>query len=174
MKRKKITLITGGQRSGKSSFAESMALQEATHKKPIYLATSRIWDDEHARRIERHKQSRANKWETIEEEKWISRFNWTDNIVVMDCITLWATNFFYDLNGDVVASLEALKKEFETFISYDNVHYIIVTNEIGFGGVAENQLQRGFTDLQGWINQFVASHADEVFLMVTGCPLKIK
>lgn len=168
---KKITLITGGQRSGKSSFAEKMAL--SLNANPVYMATSRVWDEEHRKRIERHRKNRGPEWINIEEDKILSKHNLAEKTVLIDCITLWATNFFFDLNSDVEASLSALKEEFDTFTSLE-AHFIFVTNEIGMGEMSQNELQRKFADLQGWFNQYVASRADEVYLMVSGIPMKIK
>lgn len=166
-----ITFITGGQRSGKSSFAQKLAL--SLSDKPVYLATSRVWDEEHRKRIERHKADRGNEWINIEEEKFLSRHMFSGKVVVIDCVTLWATNFFFDLGSNVNTSLEALKSEFENFISQD-AHLIFVSNEIGLGGTSENAIQRQFTDLQGWLNQYISGKADEVFFMVSGIPVKIK
>ena len=166
-----ITFITGGQRSGKSSFAQKLAL--SLSDKPVYLATSRVWDEEHRKRIERHKADRGNEWINIEEEKFLSRHMFLGKVVVIDCVTLWATNFFFDLGSNVNTSLEALKSEFENFISQD-AHLIFVSNEIGLGGTSENAIQRQFTDLQGWLNQYISGRADEVFFMVSGIPVKIK
>ncbi|MFT3994334.1 MAG: bifunctional adenosylcobinamide kinase/adenosylcobinamide-phosphate guanylyltransferase [Dysgonomonas sp.] len=168
---KKIVLITGGQRSGKSSYAEKMALSLSPN--PVYLATSRIWDGEHRKRIERHKANRGKEWTNIEEDKELSRHDLQKRIVLIDCLTLWATNYFFDLNSDVEAALEALKKEFDKFIQQD-AYFIFVTNEIGMGEMSQNEIQRKFADLQGWFNQYVASMSDEVFLMVSGIPIKIK
>lgn len=168
---KKIILITGGQRSGKSSYAEKMA-HELTAS-PVYLATAKIWDDEFRKRVERHQKNRGSEWTNIEEEKKLSLHNVTGRVVVIDCVTLWCTNFFMEFDSDVSASLGAVKAEFDKFTSQDAT-FIFVTNEIGLGGVSENKLQRRFTDLQGWANQYIASHADEIYLMVSGIPVKIK
>ena len=88
-------------------------------------------------------------------------------------MTLWATNFFFDNDSDVDKSLSELKEEFKRFTDQDAI-FIFVTNEIGLGGVSESLIQRRFTDLQGWMNQFAAQQADEVVLMVSGIPIKIK
>ena len=93
-------------------------------------------------------------------------------MAVIDCITLWCTNFLSDLQ-EVDQALEALKAEFDRFTAQEAT-FIFVTNEIGSGWVSDNALQRRFTDLQGWMNQYVAAHADEVILMVSGIPVKIK
>lgn len=168
---KKIILITGGQRSGKSSYAEQKAL--ALTDSPVYLATARIWDDEFKERVLHHQARRGLQWTNIEEEKKLSNHSLTGRVVVVDCVTLWATNFFFDLQSDVQQSLHEVKAEFDRFVDQDAV-FLFVTNEIGLCGTSENALQRKFTDLQGWINQYIASKADEVILMVSGIPVKIK
>ena len=168
---KKIILITGGQRSGKSTKAEELALQLSDN--PVYLATAHIWDEEFRIRVQKHKERRGPQWTNIEEEINISKHDVTGRVVVIDCITLWLTNIFYQADSEVEKSLEAAKKEFDAFTQRDAT-YIFVTNEIGLGGVSTNQLQRKFTDLQGWMNQYIAQKADEVILMVSGIPVKVK
>lgn len=168
---RKIILITGGQRSGKSSYAQQLALQWSGH--PVYLATSRVWDEEHRQRIVRHQQDRGPRWTNIEEEKLLSRHHLAHRVIVIDCLTLWATNFFFDNESDTEKSLNELKNEFDRFTAQEAT-FIFVTNELGMGGVSENALQRRFTDLQGWMNQYVAEKADEVVLMISGIALKIK
>ena len=140
---------------------------------PVYLATARVWDDEFQERVTRHRERRGPQWTNVEEEKFLSRHDFTGRVVLVDCLTLWATNFFYDLDGNIEIALDALKKEFDSLVSQDAT-FLLVTNEIGMGGTSENALQRHFTDLQGWMNQYVASKADEVVLMVSGIPVKIK
>lgn len=167
---KRIILITGGQRSGKSRQAEELALSLSPN--PVYVATAHIWDDEFRERVRRHQERRGPQWTNIEEEKFLSRHNLEGRVVVIDCVTLWLTNFFFD-GADVDATLEAVQQEFDRFTTPDAT-YIFVTNEIGSGGVSENALQRKFTDLEGWMNQYVAAKADEVVLMVSGIAVKIK
>ncbi|MDY3070030.1 MAG: bifunctional adenosylcobinamide kinase/adenosylcobinamide-phosphate guanylyltransferase [Parabacteroides sp.] len=170
---KKITLVTGGERSGKSGFAQKMALSETPH--PVYLATSRIWDEEFRLRVLRHQADRGPEWTNIEEEKELSKHNVEGRVVIIDCVTLWLTNFFFDNEKEksIDEILEMAKQEFTRFTS-QNAHFIFVTNEIGMGGVPIDPVQRKFTDLQGWMNQFIASNADEVFLMVSGIPMEVK
>ena len=168
---KKIILITGGQRSGKSNKAEELALSLSSN--PIYVATAHIWDDEFRERVRKHQERRGPQWTNIEEELYLSRHDLSGRVAVIDCVTLWLTNFFYANDSDVNKSLEAAKAEFDAFTQHDAT-YIFVTNEIGSGGVSENALQRKFTDLQGWMNQYIALKADEVIWMVSGIPVKIK
>lgn len=169
----KIILITGGQRSGKSQKAEELALHLSAE--PVYVATAHIWDEEFAERVRRHQQRRGPQWTNIEEELHLSRHDLTGRVAVIDCVTLWLTNWISSPQGetDVQAILEEAKDEFDAFTSRDAT-FIFVTNEIGSGGVSENPLQRKFTDLQGWMNQYIAARADEVILMVSGIAVKIK
>ena len=167
---RKIILITGGQRSGKSRQAEELALSLSEH--PIYVATAHIWDDEFRERVRKHQERRGTQWTNIEEEKYLSKHDLTGRVVVVDCVTLWLTNFFFE-TSDVDQTLETAKQEFDRFTAHDAT-YIFVTNEIGFGGVSDNALQRKFTDLEGWMNQYIASKADEVILMVSGIAVRIK
>ena len=168
---KKIILITGGQRSGKSTKAEELALQLSPH--PVYLATAHIWDEEFRERVRKHQERRGPEWTNIEEEKFLSKHDLTGRVVVIDCVTLWLTNWISTETTDIDTILTAAKQEFDRFTAPDAT-YIFVTNEIGLGGVSTNQLQRRFTDLQGWMNQYIAQKADEVILMVSGIPVKIK
>ena len=168
---KRIILITGGQRSGKSEKAEQLALSLSPH--PVYLATAHVWDEEFRERIRRHQQRRGPQWTNIEEEMALSQHDLTGRVVVIDCVTLWLTNIFFAKESNVSLSLEDAKKEFDAFTQHDAT-YIFVTNEIGCGGTSENAVQRQFTDLQGWMNQYIAQKADEVFLMVSGIEVRVK
>lgn len=174
---KRIILITGGQRSGKSEHAERIALTLSDN--PVYMATAHVWDEEFRQRVLRHQQRRGPQWTNIEEERLLSRHQLTGRVVLVDCLTLWCTNFFFDSSKPESSqptaeeALQAVKQEFDRFTSQDAT-FIFVTNEIGSGGVSDNAVQRQFTDLQGWMNQYVAQQADEVVLMVSGIPVKIK
>ena len=166
----RIILITGGQRSGKSKKAEELAMSLSDN--PVYVATAHIWDEEFRERVKRHQERRGPQWTNIEEEKFLSRHDLTGRVAVIDCVTLWLTNFFFE-NQNVDETLKTVKEEFERFTKNDAT-YIFVTNEIGSGGVSDNAVQRQFTDLEGWMNQYIASRADEVILMVSGIAVKIK
>ena len=196
-KMKKVVLVTGGQRSGKSTYAEKLALQLSGTSQAVYMATAKIWDEEFEHRVQIHKERRGPQWINIEEEKYLSRHNVEGRVVLIDCVTLWSTNFFFDRNMEdnlpcssnpnftmdagqakesaslVEQTLQQIKEEFEKFTAQDAT-FIFVTNEIGLGGVSENKVQRQFTDLLGWLNQYIASKADEVVFMVSGIPMKIK
>lgn len=168
---KHIILITGGQRSGKSKKAEELAL--SLSENPVYMATAHIWDEEFQERVRKHQERRGPQWTNIEEERNLSLHDMKGQVVVIDCVTLWLTNFFFANDSDVDKSLEEAKAEFDKFTTPDAT-YIFVTNEIGLGGVSENAVQRKFSDLQGWMNQYIAEKADEVILMVSGIEMKIK
>lgn len=98
---------------------------------------------------------------------------------MIDCVTLWCTNFFFNREAEsdkqptVNEALDEIKSEFDKFTNQDAT-FIFVTNEIGSGEVSGNAVQRRFTDMQGWMNQYVASKADEVVMMVCGIPVRIK
>lgn len=175
---KRIILITGGERSGKSQYAERRAL--LLTQQPIYMATAHVWDDEFRERVRLHQLRRGPEWTNIEEELELSRHDVNNRVVVIDCVTLWCTNFFFRYqeraekdNTWVGLCFEDFKADFDRFTNQDAI-FIFVTNEIGMGGVSANVLQRRFTDLQGWANQYIASKADEVELMVCGIPVRIK
>ncbi|GGK03018.1 bifunctional adenosylcobinamide kinase/adenosylcobinamide-phosphate guanylyltransferase [Parabacteroides faecis] len=168
---KHIVLVTGGQRSGKSGYAQKLALSLSAN--PVYMATSRVWDEEFRQRVLRHQADRGPEWTNIEEEKYLSHHNLNGRVVVIDCVTLWGTNFFFDNDSNVELSLKELKEEFNRLVE-QHAYLIFVTNEIGLGGVSPDPVQRKFTDLQGWLNQYIASRADEVVLMISGIPMKIK
>ena len=166
----RVILITGGQRSGKSEEAERLAL--SLSDRPVYMATAHVWDEEFRQRVERHQQRRGPQWTNIEEERRLSRHDLGGRVVLVDCITLWLTNIFFDLQDTEKALAEA-KAEFDRLVAQDAT-FIFVSNEIGSGGVSTDAVQRQFTDLQGWMNQYVARRADEVLLMVSGIAVKIK
>jgi len=175
---KKVILITGGERSGKSAHAERLALSMSD--RPVYMATARVWDDDFRERVRQHQLRRGPEWTNIEEELQLSKHDVSSRVVLIDCITLWCTNYFYrdqqraeQDQSWVNQCLDDIKAEFDRFTTQDTT-FIFVTNEIGMGGVSANALQRRFTDLQGWVNQYIASKADEVILMVSGIPVKIK
>ena len=156
-----IHLITGGQRCGKSEYAEQLTLEQSTN--PVYLATSRVWDDGHRARIEAHKARRGEQWESIEEEKALGSHDFTGRLVLLDCITLWLTNIFFDNGDQDDKTLEDAKTILDQLFAQD-CDWIIVSNEVAMR----------FNDLQGRINQYIAKKADRVSLVISGIPLEIK
>lgn len=165
----KITLVTGGARSGKSRFAQQLA--EAEEGTLLYIATAAAFDDEMQARIARHKADRGARWTTLEEQidlpATISRAA-TDTILV-DCLTLWLSNLMLageDVDAWIVALEENLK---------GSTHAVIlVTNEVGSGIVPETPLGRAFRDEAGRLNQRIAAVANNVALVAAGLPLWLK
>lgn len=166
-----IYYITGGERSGKSSYAQSLA--ESLSKKPIYLATSRVWDVNFEKRIERHQNDRNDSWKTIEEEKNISNVITTNSTTVIDCVTLWLTNLCVDSEYNIEKCLSFAKQEIDKLSKID-ANIIIISNEIGMGLHAHTEAGRKFTELQGWTNQYIAKKADKAIFMVSGLPMTLK
>lgn len=167
-----IHFISGGQRSGKSHYAQHLALQAS--KNPIYLATAHIWDEDFQKRVSKHKAERGKEWTNLEIPEKIGSADLHNRVVVLDCITLWLTNlFFNEQEATIEHILKKAKVEFDKMTQQDAT-FLIISNEIGMGGHAENPVARRFTDLQGWMNQYIASQADKVTLMVSGIPLVVK
>ncbi|WP_163444708.1 bifunctional adenosylcobinamide kinase/adenosylcobinamide-phosphate guanylyltransferase [Flavobacterium columnare] len=167
-----LYLITGGERSGKSAYAQDLALELSSN--PVYMATARKWDGNFQKRIDRHQKDRDQRWTNVEEEKYISNFNFSKKVTMIDCVTLWLTNFFVDTQNDIEKSLELAKSEIEKILLQEDTNIIIITNEIGMGVHAQTEIGRKFTELQGWMNQYLARKADKVILMISGIPVEIK
>ncbi len=172
-------LVTGGVRSGKSKFAEDLAGRLGG--KVIYLATAEALDDEMRQRIEKHRRYRPHDWTTIEEPvqvpEVLSKYQ-KGTTVLLDCLTLYLSNLFFkyehlDADGreqavnDRITALAATVKR-------SDANIIIVTNEVGWGVVPDNELGRRFRDLAGSANQTIAAVCEEVYLMVSGIPVRIK
>lgn len=165
-------MITGGQRSGKSLFAEHLALSRSDQ--PCYLATARVFDEEFRKRVDVHKARRGDRWVNLEIPLKVSEAGIGEgDVVLLDCLTLLATNWFFECGEDVKSTVNSVTAELDALFSR-MADVIVVTNEIGLGGVSPNALQRRFADVQGAVNQWVAERASEVYLMVSGIPVKIK
>lgn len=171
--KKRILFVTGGARSGKSNYAQQLALEHS--KNPIYVATARriAGDQEFDQRIQRHQADRNENWTSIEEPLHVSKLPLKGKVVVIDCITLWLTNFFSLHKYDVEATLTSIRNELNELKKVE-AFLIVISNEIGLGVHAETEIGRKFTDLQGWTNQIAAAMADEVVFMVSGIPMVIK
>jgi adenosylcobinamide kinase/adenosylcobinamide-phosphate guanylyltransferase len=191
-----VYLITGGCRSGKSSYAQTLC--EKLSPTPIYLATSssqgEYVDADMVDRIHRHQKDRETRlagWKTIEAPLHPSEHleEMVERVVLVDCLTLWLTNYMleykvFSLTGEDITAQErrtaaekasdAIKQEIETMIAQWNTTFVFVTNEIGSGSHASDAVSRTFVDHQGWLNQFVASKAKQVVHMVSGCPNVVK
>lgn len=177
----KITLITGGARSGKSRLAQELARKSGGAV--LFVATAEAGDEEMKQRIESHRKARPSSWKTIEVTTHIGS-QITRNIgqartVIIDCITLLINNVFqqYDEKADaplLEKAVTAETKELLDSIDHSNVHFIIVTNEVGLGIIPADRVSRLYRDLLGKANQMLAKHADEVYLMVAGIPVAVK
>lgn len=180
----KIILVTGGCKSGKSKFAESLLKYKDN---VAYIATAIVTDKEMESRIKEHKNSRNNKWITIEQYKNldIALNKIKEDYILLDCVTAMITNLMFEeyTNFDLITKdkqselLEKIKNEFLKLIKSSkelNKNVIIVTNEVGYSLTSEYRLGRIFTDFTGSINQLIASFSDEVYLVSCGIPIKLK
>ncbi|MEO1000560.1 MAG: bifunctional adenosylcobinamide kinase/adenosylcobinamide-phosphate guanylyltransferase [Pseudomonadota bacterium] len=167
----KSILITGGARSGKSRFAETLAL--APTGRAIYIATAEARDAEMTARIARHRARRGAAWTTRQEPiELLAALVETDDSEtqrLVDCLTLWLSNLM--LGG---ADWEGAARDLAAAIPEARAPVLFVTNEVGAGIVPENRLAREFRDAAGFLNQRVAAVCEEVHLVVAGCPLRIK
>ncbi|KPU27724.1 cobinamide kinase [Caloranaerobacter sp. TR13] len=185
---KNFILITGGARSGKSTLAERLAKELG--KNVVYIATAIPFDEGMIDRIEKHKNSRPKEWATIEKYKSFDELiNNKDfikaDIILLDCITLMITNLLLESGLDFdrcsMSDVEKVEKniidEIEKMlftIEKFNKRLIIVTNEVGMGVVPTFRLGNIFRDIAGRVNQYLAKQAQDVYLTVSGIPIKIK
>ncbi|MBQ1498372.1 MAG: bifunctional adenosylcobinamide kinase/adenosylcobinamide-phosphate guanylyltransferase [Sphingomonas sp.] len=163
--------VLGGARSGKSRYAQQRA--EALAGRHVFIATAEAWDAEMAERIARHRADRDTRWETVDAPRDLAAAldaaSGTGAVVLVDCLTLWASNL---LLAD--ADMEEATDELRAAIARFDGGLILVANETGFGIVPDNALARRFRDAAGRINQAVAATADEVMLVVAGLPMRVK
>ena len=183
----KLVLITGGARSGKSSYAERLAAGEGENV--LYIATAVPFDDEMKLRVEMHRARRPREWQTIEAykgfDKIIEKNCRGKSAVLLDCITIMITNIIMDNGPDwqsisaerILSIEECIEAEIDSLVSIarrEEPLFAVVTNEVGMGLVPEYPLARAFRDIAGRINQKLARAADEVYLCVCGIPVRIK
>ncbi|OGS19532.1 MAG: hypothetical protein A2219_02285 [Elusimicrobia bacterium RIFOXYA2_FULL_50_26] len=169
-----IIFLTGGARSGKSTFA--LKLADGLGTKTAFLATGQAHDAEMERRIALHKKVRPRHWITIEEPLHISHALETMNpkiqVIIIDCLTLLISNLLLAgkseklIIKEIKSSLKIMKKsDFTT---------IIVSNEVGCGIVPENKLARDFRDIAGAVNQLAAQASDKAYTLISGFPVQLK
>lgn len=187
-KNSKLILITGGARSGKSSFAEKIL--KDLEVEVAYIATAIPFDEGMKDRIKKHKESRPGYWTTYEIYKdiykYIEEISENHHAILLDCITILVTNLMFE-NGDIDWEKVSREKidEVEGSIQEQinlllkklrqtKMTCVLVTNELGMGIVPENRLSRIFRDIAGRINQSLAEKSDEVYLAVSGIPVRIK
>jgi len=176
-----LILITGGVRSGKSFFAETLAGKLG--KKITFIATAQALDEEMAERIKQHRANRPVQWETYEEPykvaQVIQRVGQNTEVILIDCLTLLVSNPMQDyqeglpnqnLTDSIIGEINEIIRE----AAQCPARVIIVSNEVGLGLVPANPMGRFFRDILGQVNQIIASSSDQVYLMVAGIPLLIK
>ncbi|ADY27715.1 Adenosylcobinamide-phosphate guanylyltransferase (plasmid) [Deinococcus proteolyticus MRP] len=167
-----LVFVTGGARSGKSSFAERLA---AGRGGPVtYLATAQAFDGEMRERIARHRVDRPAGWSTVEEPLDVpaALAAAAPGTVLLDCLSLWVSNLMLAGWSDG-AVLDAAARLLTAARQREGLT-VLVTNEVGFGIVPENALARRYRDLLGWVNQRCAAESDQAWLLVSGLPLALK
>jgi adenosylcobinamide kinase/adenosylcobinamide-phosphate guanylyltransferase len=176
-------LVTGGARSGKSSFAEKLAMRSS--EQGIYIATAQIYDEEMRERVDLHEQQRQHTgfaWNTLEESYELSRqLTLLDErvdtpVVLVDCLTLWLSNWLLRLEVETNSASQVMERvdDLAAVVSSYKGHLILVTNEVGSGIVPEYPLGRNFRDLAGKMNQRLAEVCGQVFLVTAGIPIELK
>lgn len=177
-----ITLVTGGARSGKSTFAESLYKDD---EDVVYIATAKVEDDEMKERVKHHQNSRPKEWRTYEGNYNLSNGIENEKNYLLDCITVLTSNIMYDISKDEEIIDFEIQKKIEDKVVFEveglideirknNYNLIMVTNEVGDSIVPSNHISRAFRDIQGRINQRIAAIADQVYLVCCGIPVKIK
>lgn len=184
-----MILVTGGARSGKSSFGESLldGIDDV-----LYIATSIPFDGEMNERVKIHRESRNDKWDTLEEYKdFHGKITGNYKGIIVDCITIMVSNFllegiesfeeedvrkidFREKEKEILKGIDSMVEVFNRYSEENDTKIILVTNEVGAGLVPEYKIGREFRDIAGKVNQYLAKKAQEVYLVVSGIPLKIK
>lgn len=180
-----IILCSGGARSGKSEFAEQLALSLKGQK--AYVATGQAFDDEMKDRIKKHQLRRGKEWITFEiplhlHKNWEQIKNVSD-VILIDCLTMFTSNHVF-AHGDINTQedsnriesiiLEELRLLLQDINNSNDKTVIFVTNEIGLGIVPENKLARYFRDITGRVNREVASAANKMYLTISGVTIELK
>lgn len=184
----RIIFCTGGARSGKSEFAETLALSKEGQKG--YIATGQAYDEEMKHRIHLHQERRKKIWNNYEipyaMSAEIQKVLDECSVVLVDCLTMWTTNLVLqdgeftsqeDINNRerfILSEVQAVLDAIRAYRGDDEKTIIFVTNEIGLGIVPENQLARIFRDIMGRVNRMVAAEADEVYMTISGMTIDIK
>lgn len=180
-----IILCSGGARSGKSEFAERLAL--STEGRKAYVATGQAFDEEMVDRIKKHQERRGDIWTNFEVPLYLAKewqnISQSTDVILIDCLTMFTTNHMMahdsiqgqqdanDLEEAVLSELESL---LSLIASSDGKTVIFVTNEIGLGIVPDNKLARYFRDIAGRVNRTVATVADKLYLTISGVTIELK
>jgi adenosylcobinamide kinase / adenosylcobinamide-phosphate guanylyltransferase len=167
----KSQLILGGARSGKSGFAQRQA--ESLPGELIYVATAQALDAEMADRITRHRAERGARWQTVEASldlaKVIESKSRSGNVLLVDCLTLWASNLMF-AESDLAQAINDLTSA----LANAPGKIVLVSNEVGLGIVPDNALARRFRDVAGEVNQAVAQSVDSAVFVAAGLPMVLK
>lgn len=184
-----MILVTGGARSGKSSFGESILKDEES---VLYVATSIPKDEEMVERVKKHRESRNRNWDTLESYKDLGeQLKEGYAGIIVDCITIMITNLlfhgmesfeeedfknmdFRKKEEEVMREIRSMAEYFKNYSIRNSTKIVLITNEVGAGLVPEYKLGREFRDIAGRVNQYLAKEAEEVYFVVSGIPLKIK
>jgi adenosylcobinamide kinase/adenosylcobinamide-phosphate guanylyltransferase len=177
-----ITLVTGGARSGKSTFAENLYKDK---EDVVYIATSKIWDKEMEERVKHHRENRSIFWRTYEGNYDLINAIGEEKNYLLDCITVLSSNIMFDMTKDKEYINNALQNKVEDkiygelyslikVIDDKGYNLVLVTNEVGYSLVPDNHIGRVFRDIQGRINQRIGAISSEVYLVCCGIPVKIK
>jgi adenosylcobinamide kinase/adenosylcobinamide-phosphate guanylyltransferase len=197
----KLTLILGGARSGKSSFAEQRA-GELGGDSVLYVATSETKDEEMQQRVEKHRAGRPSAWETVEASQNVAQAlrqaqdtalrqeRSAVKVILLDCVTFLVANHLLDAAGpeddpfddpsadpfdaQIEADVVAEVEAIIACVNEMNIEMLVVSNEVGLGVVPPYELGRAYRDILGRANQILARHAYEVLLLVAGIPMKVK
>lgn len=174
---KRLTLVLGGVRAGKSSYAQRLASEG---KRVLFVATAEAGDEEMAARIQAHREGRPAHWDTLEEPidlvgaltPVLDQYD----TVLLDCLTIWVSNLLLKGQGPGSGNVDPLSETKRLLALYGKADstWIVVSNEVGLGVVPATQLGRSYADELGRVNQTVASAANEVYFMAAGLPLRLK
>ena len=169
---KRLSLVLGGVRAGKSSYAQQLA---QAGERVLFAATAEALDDDMSRRIRAHQEARPSEWDTLEEPLDIvgslaARLRRYDT-VLLDCLTLWVSNLML---AETVTDIPAEARRLLDLYQAGDASWIVVSNEVGLGIIAPTRLGRVYAEELGRVNQIVAAAADEVYFMAAGLPLSLK
>ena len=172
---KRLTLVLGGVRAGKSTHAQRLA---EAGERVLFVATAEALDEDMSARIRTHRQSRPPDWDTLEEpldivaamKPLLSRHD----TVLLDCLTLWVSNLLLRAPDSAVADIPSRVHDLLQLYREQEASWIVVSNEVGLGVVPPTKLGRVYADELGRVNQMVAAAADDVVFMAAGLPLNLK
>ena len=174
---KRLTLVIGGTRAGKSSYAQRLA---ARGERVLFLATAEAGDEEMEARIEAHREARPTDWDTLEEPvelaAAIAPRMYRYDTVLLDCLTLWVSNLLLRGFDPSTARRDILPAAQRLLALYRNgdASWVVVSNEVGLGVVPDTKLGRIYADELGRVNQLVAAESDDVYFMAAGLPIEVK